>query len=65
MKRVSVAVMPGDQSAVSPPPVGCQHLRLSYAIDESEYDEGMRKVGRLVKRLRARTVEESQHGAHV
>ena len=48
MKRIGVAVIPGDQCAVAPPPAGRRHLRLSYVLDEGEYDEGLRKVGRLV-----------------
>ena len=52
MKRVGVAVMPGDQCAAGAPPAGQRHLRLTYVLDEAEYDEAARKVGRLLAGLR-------------
>ena len=48
MKRLGVAVMPGESSAAAPPPAGHRHFRLSYVIDEAEYEEGLRKVRQLV-----------------
>ena len=48
MKRLGVAVMPGESSAAAPQPAGHRHFRLSYVIDEAEYEEGLRKVRQLV-----------------
>ena len=42
--RLGVAVVPGENCATAPPPAGRRHLRLSYVIDESEYDAGLAKV---------------------
>ena len=46
MMRIGVAVMPGENCAAAPPPAGRRHLRLSYVIDECEYEAGLSKVVR-------------------
>ena len=48
MKRIGVAVMPGESCAAAPPPAGHRHFRLSYVIDEDQYDVGLQKVRQLV-----------------
>ena len=42
--RLGVAVVPGESCAAAPPPAGRRHLRLSYVIDECEYEAGLAKV---------------------
>jgi len=48
MKRIGVAVVPGESCAAAPPPAGRRHLRLTYVIAEDQYAEGVAKVHRLV-----------------
>jgi hypothetical protein len=38
----------GENCAAAPPPAGRRYLRLTYVIDEAEYDEGVRKVRSLL-----------------
>lgn len=49
MKRIGVAVQPGENCAVAPPPAGHRHIRLTYVIDADEYEPALLKVKELVQ----------------
>lgn len=51
MRRAGVAMVPGESCATAPPPAGRRHLRLTYVLDEADYDEGARKVCRVVTEM--------------
>ena len=48
MKRIGVAVQPGEYCAAAPPPAGRRHIRLTYVLDEGDYEPALRKVRALV-----------------
>ena len=50
MRELGVAVMSGENAAAEAPPAGRRHLRLTYVIDEDDYDAGVTKVRQLVER---------------
>ena len=49
MRRIGVAVQPGENCAVAPPPAGHKHIRLTYVIDCEEYEPALLKVKELIR----------------